>query len=81
MAPSSAVKPGADLGGEGDAGDQRGDLAGVGEAADEAGEGLGADLLEALVALEADLGAGEERHREDDEHHPAADDRARRRRW
>ena len=36
---------GADLGGEGDAGDERRDLPGVGEAADQAGERLGADLL------------------------------------
>ena len=34
----------------------------------------GADLLEALEALQPDLGAGEERHREDHEHHAAADD-------
>jgi hypothetical protein len=62
------------LGGKGHARDERRHLAGVGEAADQPGERLGADLLEALEALEADLGAGEERHREDDEHHPAADD-------
>ena len=74
MAPSSAVKPAPTWAAKATPGDERRDLAGVGEAADEAGERLGADLLEALEALEADLGAGEERHREDDEDHAAADD-------
>ena len=74
MAPELGGETGPDLGGEGHASDQRGDLTGVGEAAHESRERLGSDLLEALEALQPDLGAGEERHREDDEHHPAADD-------
>ena len=65
---------GAHLSGEGDTGDDRCYLTGVGEAADEPGEGLRADLLETLEALQPHLGAGEERHREDDKDHAAADD-------
>jgi hypothetical protein len=72
--PELSGEAGTDLCGEGDAGYQRGDLARVGEGADEPGEALGADLLQPLEALQPDLGAREERHREDDEHHPAAHD-------
>ena len=49
-----------------DAGDQRGDLAGVEVGGEEAGERGGADLVQRRVALQADLGAGEEAHGEDD---------------
>ena len=53
----------ADGGRQRDAGDQRRDLAGVEVGRDEAGERRGAELVERRVALQADLGAGEERQR------------------
>ena len=65
---------GADLRGQRHPGHQRGDLTGVGQRRDHAGERLGADLLQAVEALEADLGAGEEGDRDDHEEHAAADD-------
>src|SRR5689334_24619234 len=52
--------------GERDAGHQRRDLAGVEVRRHEAGEGGRADLVEGCIALQPDLGAGEERHHRDD---------------
>src|SRR4051794_8617546 len=66
----------ADGGREAEAGDQRSDLARVEVRRDEAGEGRDADLVEALVALETDFGAGEERQEADDSDR-AGDDRQR----
>ena len=66
----------ADRGRERQAGDERGDLAGVEVGGDEAGEGRGAELVERGVALQADLGAGEEGE-EGDDADGAADDRER----
>jgi hypothetical protein len=60
IAPSWRGETAADGRGERDAGDERGDLAGVEVGRDEAGEGGGAELVERGVALQADLGAGEE---------------------
>ena len=61
MAPSWAVKPQPTVAASAMPGDERRDLAGVEVGGDEAGEGRGADLVERGVALQADLGAGEER--------------------
>ena len=72
--PELGGEAGADLGGQRDAGDERGDLAGVGQRRDDPGEGLGADLLQPGEPLEADLGAGEEGDADDHEEHAAADD-------
>src|SRR5438046_2223344 len=52
--------------GQREAGNERRDLSGVEVRRDEPGEGRDADLVEALVALETDLGAGEERHEGED---------------
>ncbi len=46
--------------------DQRGDLAGVEVGRYESGEGAAAELVERLVALQPDLGTGEERQEADD---------------
>ena len=49
-----------------EAGDDRRDLAGVEVRRDESGERCGAELVERGISLDADLGAGEEAHRDDD---------------
>src|SRR6266545_2186665 len=51
----------ADRGRQRERGDQRGDLAGVEVRRDEPGKGAAADLVERLVALQTNLGTGEER--------------------
>ena len=60
------MKPQPDRRRQGQRGDQRRDLAGVEVRRDEAGERAAADLVERLVALQADLGAGEEGQEADD---------------
>ena len=60
MAPSCAVKPQPTVADSAMPAMQRRDLAGVEERGDEAGVGRDAELVEGGVALQADLGAGEE---------------------